>query len=163
MPKFTGFFAVPKFDQTGYRARLEIEVHEAVNKAWRAWLAEFLDIVPVWSGQSVASVKELANLIDADVPITPDSNAPDRRNLGQSQGSASEETGPGKRILTFRTAVPHLLVNEKIDARVFGFRLRNPGPYDFVLKAGMEFQESISGYRLPDPWDYWEYTLEGVG
>lgn len=164
MPKITGFLAKLSFNQAAYESELHKQLEKELYRAWDAWLNVFLDIVPVWTGESVGAILPLANIIGRTVTVSPASSAPGNRSVqGAGQSSAKVNIGGGRASITFTTNIDHLIVNEYIDARIFGFALKKPGPYDFQGMGKLAFLAVASTARIPSPADSLDVKLEGLG
>lgn len=149
--KLTGFFASLNYSAGGAERAINEALEDTLFRAWDAWVTEFIRIVPVWTGQSVGSILPLAEILGRPVSITPSPTAPGGRSaLGASQSSAVIERQPGRRTITYETAIKHLVINEFFDATVFGFNLRRPGPYNFQGQCNAKFLEVVKEARLPD-------------
>jgi hypothetical protein len=150
--KLTGFFAELNFSTAAAEKAITEEVERQVFRAWDAWLTEFIRIVPVWSGASVGTILPVAEKIGRSVSINaPQGQAPgNRSSAGAAASSATLVSKPGLVTIEYRTALMHLLINNAIDARVFGFKLKKPGPYNFDEACGNKFLEVIREARLPD-------------
>ncbi len=141
--KFTGFLVKLTVDDRAEKV-LQAAMRRMVFEAWGAWLDKFLEVVPVWSGESVGSVIKLASLIKKNVSISPAATAPGNfSRRGEAQGDAQLEESRGSVHIIFKTSVKHLIVNEFIDATIFGFRLKRPGPYKFTEQCKEAFVRSI--------------------
>lgn len=150
--KLTGFFAELNFSNAAAEKAITDEVERQVFRAWDAWITEFIRIVPVWSGASVGTILPVAEKIGRSVTITaPQGHAPgDHSGRGAAESSAQLERRPGLVTIEYRTALMHLLINNAIDATVFGFHLKKPGPYNFEVQCANKFLEAIREARLPD-------------
>jgi hypothetical protein len=150
MPRITGQLALPSFNKNAYIDKLNKELRIHLIKCWGAWLDAFLRVVPVWTGESVGSVLPLAAVIGRTVPIAPSPTAPgSRSSQGAAQSSAVMNLEDGKASITYQTNIYHLIINEQFDARIFGFHLINPGPYDFQGKGEKAFMAIASEIILP--------------
>lgn len=149
--KLTGFFAELNFSTNGAIRAIDKHLEEELILCWDVWLTEFLKAVPVWTGESVGSVLPLARIIGRSIPIVPASTAPGNRSgQGAGQSEADLSGGRGKWFITYKTNVAHLIINEYFDARIWGFNLKKPGPYNFQQKAEAGFLRAARTVRLPD-------------
>ena len=157
--KLTGFFAELNFSARAAEKAVNNKVKLDLFRAWDAWVTEFLKIVPVWSGQSVGTILPLAEILSRPVPIdAPKGHAPGNESgKGAAQSSATLSGGNGKWFITYETALKHLIINEQLDATVFGFHLKKPGPYNFQERAGQAFIEAAKEARLPDMTDFFDF------
>ena len=128
-------------------------------RAWDAWLTEFIRIVPVWSGASVGTILPVAEKVGRSITINaPQGHAPGNRSSdGAAASSATLTNRSGIVTIEYRTALMHLLINNEIDARVFGFKLKKPGPYHFDEACANAFLEAISEARLPDLTQFFDF------
>lgn len=157
--KLKGFFAELNFASKAAIKAVDNQVKLDLFRAWDAWVTTFIKIVPVWTGQSVGTILPLANLLSRPVPIdAPKGSAPSNQSsVGAAQSSATLSGGDGRWFITYQTSLRHLIVNEQIDATVFGFHLKNPGPYNFQEQAGNAFIEAAKQSRLPDLTEFFDF------
>lgn len=157
--KFSATFRVARVNLPAYRNALKKVLTEAISEATFAWLNTTTNYIPVWSGASLATFRQLALAVQFQINISPVSNAPNRINLGLTNSSGKVDlsaSADGKVSFTYGTTLAHLIYNEFNNANVapdptlFG-KLLNPGPYDFLGKGQLAFQESVRDVRLPDP------------
>jgi hypothetical protein len=157
--KLTGFFAELNFSRGSAEKAIDDAIEKALFKAWNAWVTEFIRIVPVWSGQSVGTILPLAEILGRVVPINaPQGTAPGNlSSLGAAKSSATLQGGRGKLTITYQTSLEHLIINEQFDARIWGFRLKKPGPYNFQKQCQEKFLETAKEARLPDMTQFIDY------
>ena len=150
--KLTGFFAEVNFSKAAAEKAIMEEVERQVFRAWDAWITEFIRIVPVWSGASVGTILPVAEMIGRNVTINaPQGHAPGNRSSdGVAASTANLTKQRGLVTIEYRTALMHLLINNAIDARVFGFKLKKPGPYNLDEQCANAFLAAIKEARLPD-------------
>jgi hypothetical protein len=157
--RLKGFFAELNFAARAAEKAVDNQVKLDLFRAWDAWVTEFIRIVPVWSGQSVGTILPLAEILSRPVTINaPQGFAPGNQSgRGAAQSSATLSGGGGRWFITYETALKHLIINEQIDATVFGFRLKKPGPYNFQEQAGNAFANAAKEARLPDMTDFIDF------
>lgn len=157
--KLKGFFAELNFSANSAIKAVDNQVKNDLFRAWDAWVTEFIRIVPVWSGQSVGTILPLAEILSRPVTINaPQGHAPgDESGRGAAQSSATLSGGNGRWFITYETALKHLIINEQLDARVFGFRLKRPGPYNFQEQGAKAFADAAKDARLPDLTDFLDF------
>lgn len=137
------------------KREIERSLTETLKEAVRAYLKSILyNVVPVWSGASVATFIKLAASVDHVVNISPKVRS--RINLGStsSTGTLNVDMNRGVISATYSTSLPHLVFNEYSNANAYGYRLRNPGPYGFQIKGADAFSSVASQARLPNPFKY---------
>ncbi len=157
--KLTGFFAELNFSSAAAERAITDEVERQVFRAWDAWVTEFIRIVPVWTGASVGTILPVAEKIGRSVSIAaPQGTAPGNRSSeGAAASTATLVRRNGIVTIEYRTALMHLLVNNAIDARVFGFKLKKPGPYNLDKACANAFLEAIHEARLPDLTKFFDF------
>ncbi len=115
----------------------------------KAWVETAAAVIPQWSGMSRATLKKLGDRVGVPVAAFPVPGPSGRQPPNRvAEGEAQSE---GKLIeksdiygFFYRTSVFHLAVNENNDANErWGFRLTNPGPYNFRLKADLAYFKEI--------------------
>jgi len=99
-----------------YKYDFDIKAAEAATKAAlsglleesaKAFLKATFDHIPVWSGMARASTLPMARYLNLSLQVSKRSDAPDRINLGQSQGAFEFEYGPKVYRMTFISNVFH--------------------------------------------------------
>jgi hypothetical protein len=141
-----------RLDVEAVKKDIERDVTEKLKEAVRAYLRAILfNVIPVWSGASVATFIKLAAQVDQQVTISP--RVRSRIGLGSnlSEGRLEINMGTGIIKAVYSTSLPHLIFNEFNDASSVGIRLRQPGPYDFQGKGSQAFLQVASKVKLPNP------------
>lgn len=154
--KFTGSLVKLKLDINAFKRELEESMKKKVFEAWSAWIDKFVEIVPVWSGASHGTILPLADAIKKTVIIVaPRGSAKhDNSEIGRQKSSAVLTSEPTKVNIEYSTHLFHLFINEYFDARIWGFKLINPGPYNFQGKCGQVATEILAGYQLPNLFEF---------
>lgn len=147
MPRLTGNLLALKISSTLIK-NLDSRWKKINRDGVKAWVETAAAIIPQWSGMSRATLKKLGGRVGVQVAAFPmpgpsGRKPPDRVALGeqQSEGKLIEKLGTYGFI--YSSNVFHLAVNENVDARQFGFRLVQPGPYRFRLKADLAYLREI--------------------
>lgn len=157
-------FQCPSSDFRKYREALHAKLAEALAQAATAWIDTATPpdtanpVIPVWSGASRATFSQLANYIGYVLTYPIADGGPDRISLGESMGSGTFVAGtgdPGIYSFSYETTLPHLNVNERYDARQWGYRLVNPGPYNFVEKGREAVRKVFTEFVMPS----WQQSL----
>lgn len=150
--RLKGFFSELNFSVKGATKAIDDELQRHLFIAWNAWVTEFIRIVPVYTGRSVGTILPLAEILERSITVNAPRNTArsDESRDGASQSSAELVGGNGRWVLSYQTSLRHLLVNEAMDARIFGFHLIKPGPYNFQEQCRAKFLEAAKNARLPD-------------
>jgi hypothetical protein len=157
--RLKGFFAELNIASSAAAKAIDNQVKLDLFRAWDAWVSEFIRIVPVWSGQSVGTILPLAEILSRPVVIdAPQGSAPgNQSSRGAAESSATLSGGRGRWFIEYQTSLKHLIINEQIDATVFGFHLKRPGPYNFQEQAANAFIAAAKEARLPDLTDFIDF------
>jgi hypothetical protein len=110
--KFTGSFITAKIDIAQFKKQLEAHLQKQLREAAGAWLIAAINKVPVWSGMSRASLRELINLTGKSVAIVPVRGVRSRIPEGERFGSVKENTSLNDFSITIVTNVPHYTKQE---------------------------------------------------
>ncbi len=148
---------VPRIDFARYKRDLHERLSAALADGCKVWLTAVVKEstsagLPVWSGASIATFSPLASHIAYVLTMAPEGDAPNRIALGEGHGTGLFEPGTKKQGLytfTYQTTLPHLIINEYNDATQWGFHLKNPGPYNFQVKAEEAFKQFAGSITLP--------------
>jgi hypothetical protein len=151
--KFTGKFQLPELNISKIQRQLDDYLSDLLVESAKAWLEGGVFKVPVWSGAARSTFQELASRVDFAIAISPKSNAPDRRGLGEAEGfgELKIDTKSGVYSFTYATTLDHLIENETTTSSFPG--LITPTPYNFreaALRAWLEVAEkaSLPGFVL---------------
>ena len=142
MPKLTGNLLALKISPT-IIGNLHSRWKEINRDAVKAWVETAAAIIPQWSGMSRATLKKLGDRVGVSVAAFPVPGVSNRVSQGEAQSKGSLIEKLGTYGFRYSTNVFHLAVNENVDARKFGFRLINPGPYRFRLKADTAYLREV--------------------
>lgn len=129
-------------------------VRETIEGAAREWVRAAIDIIPVWSGASRATLQALASAVNVPVPISPKASAPNRIGLGRlySRGGI-EKDGRASYNFYYETSLRYLIANEtqRVKPRTYGLfsRLIEPTPYKF-REAGDKAAQAYIDKRLQE-------------
>ena len=161
--KFKPRFKKPRINTRAYRAALHKEMTRALAEATQNWIRAATEIIPVWSGASVATFLPLLEEIQGatlNLTISPASTAfdgvPDGRSA--SKGSFTADASSGTYTFSYHTDLAHLLYNEVNNANAnpeeagLFARLIHPGPYNFQERANERFRETKP--NLPNPFEF---------
>lgn len=151
-----GNYASFSLDQERATKYISNKLRGVLKVGVEAWVDEFKNTVPVWSGGERAAITQIADY--AGVPVfgpgsvsrvshdTPRGDLSPKINKAarQAEGRASETFSvqedaikTGKLFFRWNSNLPYFNVNERVDARIFGFRLLDPGPY-LIRTRGIE-------------------------
>ena len=156
------------FDPAKASAYIKGRMKALLKLAARAWVEEAKSRVPVWSGAERASLTNVAGY--AGVPVfgpgrhnqvthTEPRGVPNqsgRQQDGQSAESFQfDDSGiNGKVFFRWKTSLFHFRVNEASDARNFGFRLIDPGPYNLKQHCANAVREAIADELKRNPFRF---------
>lgn len=143
MPKFIGTLAEISFNTKKFVNTLDKEANIILVEGIRAWLDTMTSIVPNWSGMSLASLQSLGDKVGVTVNVFSVPGVRNRVAEGRSLGTASVSRGPAVYSFEWKSNVKHFVINEQFDARQWGFRLINPGPYNAISQANDAFTRKI--------------------
>lgn len=142
IPMFTFKSKIAKF-------LLHSQAEKILREAVKAWVKTAEENIPVWSGMSRATLVKLAATVNVNISlfVVPGAQAPkgpgDRSSRGKNQSEGRLILEPGKYGFVYSSSVFHLAVNENVDATVYGFRLRHPGPYHFRAFSDRKFNDTV--------------------
>lgn len=155
--KFTATFVTPTLGLQRWKADLRQDMEDALERGVVAWLNAALAPIPVWSGASHGTFRELAARVNFVLAISPTANGA-RLGLGPAAGQAAStgrlfgNPNKGEYFAEYSTTLRHLVYNEffdgNTDPRVFS-QLRHPTPYSFQIAANNAFRQVASSTRLP--------------
>lgn len=135
-----GVYTLLSFDSRRARADVDAAFREILVKAVKAWISAARDIIPVYSGASLATIVEFAALVNVDIAIVPTENA--EKYVGDGTFKGLAET-PTPRLITvsgrygyfWTTNLAHLRLNETTHVTTAHFKraefLKEPTPYRF--------------------------------
>lgn len=104
--------------------------------------------VPVYSGESRASLAKAAELVGVPIFITPVRDAPNKVASGRAKGDASLKITRSQYSFSIETNVIQLQINDIINVNTAYpqyFRLRQPGPYRLGQKGAAAFEAEVRG------------------
>lgn len=151
MPKMTGEFVKVQLALDSLINDIDNQCREILVDGVKAWVNSVASIVPNWSGMSRASLQPIADKVGITIfasPVRP--GVPNRVAEGRASGSATlhpldDNDVDGKYFFDWQSTVFHFVYNESHNANLVGFHLINPGPYESMRKAEIEF------FRLVTP------------
>lgn len=156
--RFVGNLRTIRVDLNRFRKDLEIELRELIARSAFAWLNAALEPIPIWSGASRSTFADLAARINFQLSVQPDSDAPNRTQLGRQTSTGDLEIDPTVGVAYFRysTTLRHLIFNEfnanpDSDPNVRAPESIEGTPYGFREKARRAWQEVANEARLPIP------------
>lgn len=154
---------VPRVNHESYARHVDTRGRELTSRAIFEYLEVVQDVIPQWSGASLASFTHLANIISAPLVVNAQGWMADRplyaaqRQEDAKSLSEAELTFTGGRYgFRYATALPHLVFNEysnanvEIDPHVWS-ELITPGPYNFQQATQARVIEVLQWFVLPDP------------
>lgn len=129
------------FDTDNFIWALDNEIREIMKEAARQFLKEVMRIVPIYSGESTSLFEYLADYLHVDLGIVPDPESKrDGTYTGYMKGRwSNSDRLPVRRrkdVWQFYYELPedhYINVNEVLNANLYGFHLRKPGPYGAML------------------------------
>ena len=136
-------------------ARLAIALHaETIMKdAILCWVKEAEQIIPAYQGEARGSIQPAADIVNYTVKdwgqVFNTAQRDNRKPLwdqGASKSSADLQISRlrGEYIFKWQSTVYHLAVNENANVNhQMGYRLINPGAYDFRSQANAEFERCL--------------------
>lgn len=147
MAGFKGTLNDISFDGKIARKLLEAKSFEIVKAAIIEWINVAEQIIPIWSGESRGTLIAVGELVGHQVSGIGTTSGlrkpPNRWRDGEKQTRTSLVFKRAKWTFLYQHQVPQLEVNEDHDARQWGFRLINPGPYNFINQANEAFDARI--------------------
>lgn len=120
-----------------------------LKECTKVWVKTAENIIPSWSGMSRGTLVKLGAQVGVNISLFVDSGAlppkgpGDRSKLGEQQSQGRLVIERGRYGFVYASNVFHLAVNENADATIYGFRLRQPGPYQFRQAADNAFNDSL--------------------
>ncbi len=147
--RFTGRLIAPRFDLDANRKKLDEACRQAIAAAIREFLTAALARIPTWSGASRATFVKLAATVGDSVPISP--VVPSQESLGISESDGMLTIEGATYVFHYETTLKRLNVNEVADATAFGFRLKNPGPYESLPAAVAAALHALEDFSYPSP------------
>ena len=144
MPKLTGSLGLVELDIAAFEAALDQKLTKILVEGTAEWVRTVSAILPNWSGESRASLRPIADLVNIPIFASAVAGAPDRVSKGESEGFGELHLGPGQYFFEWRSQVFHLAYNELNDANAVGFHLRNPGPYQSQRQAEQSFFKTVN-------------------
>lgn len=152
MPKLTGSLGFVNLDIAAINASLDQKLTKILIEGTVEWVRTVSAIIPNWSGMSRASLRPIAELVNIPIFASAVAGAPDRTGEGEAAGSGELHAGPGQYFFSWKSNVFHLAYNEKNNANLVGFHLRNPGPYESMRQAQQSFYRTVNPkLRALDP------------
>lgn len=146
MPRFTTTLSLIKLDLKAAEAALHREIIEILKAGVKAWVERATSVIPNWSGASREVFREIGDAVGASFnsgPVNRPWHVPDRRGLGRASSDYRLNlSGP---IYEFEHTnnLPHLQINEQFDATQWGFKLLQPGPYNYREQAKRAYQNEV--------------------
>lgn len=144
MPRMTSDLALLQLDSASLLEALDENLHKILVEGTVEWVRTVAAILPNWSGESRASLKPIADLVNVPIFVTTVPGAPNRQAQGLAAGFAELRTTDGIYTFEWRSDVFHLAYNEANNANLVGFHLRNPGPYNSQRQAEQSFFLTIN-------------------
>lgn len=159
----------PTIDMASYRKALINHFDYHLEQGIRRYIkAIAFNVVPVWSGASVATFLKLAALADYSLSVTPRTSR-GRISLGKSSSGADIQMNGnrGQFHFLYETSLPHLVFNEYNNANMGGdprvySKLIQPGPYGFQNIGKAVFLSYAKSVRMPNPYKYMRLHKESV-
>lgn len=164
----------PRIQHSSYEKAMEKLGREVLSQAVFEYIVTVQGIVPIWTGASITTLSELANLIGMPIIVSATGSAALRPNLVNSNQSKAKATsggslknGGGVYSFSYHTALPHLVYNEYNNANVdrppeLFSQLKNPGPYNFQAATTSAVLVVLKQFHLPDPRDHTKITKVSI-
>lgn len=141
MALIKGIFRTLRLNKRAIEREINATLTDALHLGTRAFVAEIAARVPAWTGESLGSLKPLADLVGHPLLINVSATAPfNAISLGASQGAAQLREGPDVWAMSWRSRVDHFAFNELNNANLVGFHLIRPGPYHSIPAGGTAFR-----------------------
>jgi len=164
MPKLAISYQERRFNLDKLTQHMEEHARATMREAARVFLRTVIPLIPVWTGEAVGSLAPVAAELHVAIPSTPNPDAPyNGFNLGWTQTIRSEpfiiKEGPNKFSFTIGSAVPHFNINDRFDVSRWGFKLRNPTPWNAFQTGTDAMSEYLKNRGLgdfPSILDYFE-------
>ena len=147
MPRLTGTLSLVKLDLKAAQAALDRQLTEILKAGVKAWVERATSIIPVWSGASREVFRGIGDAVGASFDSTPVSrpwHVPNRQGLGRSVSDYSINTaGPIYSFTHSHDEDFYLTFNELADMTTKGFRLLQPGPYNWRAQAKRAYENEV--------------------
>lgn len=144
MPKLTGSLGFLQLDNAALVAALDQKLKKILIQGTTEWVRTVSAILPNWSGESRASLRPIAELVNVPIFASAVAGAPDRVSKGEAEGSGKLISESGIYAFEWQSRVFHLAYNELNNANEVGFHLRNPGPYFSMRQAQQSFFSTVN-------------------
>jgi hypothetical protein len=133
---------------------IDAYVKNAIEEGARLWIRAAMEIIPVWSGASRATLQSLASAVDEHIEIDVRHDAPDRIAMGRLHGHGGvDTTGPGSWRFTYSTTLYHTMINEtqRVAPGTHGLRgaLLKPTPWHFREAGNKVVQAYFKTLEIP--------------
>lgn len=167
MPRLYGRLSHIRFHQNKWTREFEKQIGILMRQAARAWLREVALQVPVWTGMAKGSVAfargpggHLARYLNVSIPIIPTHYVKGKNPLaGGRMGRYSFTNARHVWRFTFRTDVPHFILNEFYSTPVGPqYKAR---PWNIFPAANEIFQQTLRSEikrRLPKIKSYIDFV-----
>lgn len=142
--RFKGQFLGARIDTRMYQQQLEEAMAEALRESANAWLRAVVGKIPLWSGMARASLLELRELVSGQIIFSP-LKAKSRVPKGRALGTAVQEIGDGKAVITITTNVPHYNILETQSGT------SPTAPWRSLQAGAAAFWESAKSFRPMSP------------
>ena len=156
MFKIKARLTAPRINWPKYLGELQRQLMDQLTFASVEWVQAATDIIPIWSGASVATFIHLAYAASYQMPMpSPVAGAPNRVAMGLAHGGGhfDANAAAGHFSFTYWTNLDHLIFNEYNNANEYGYKLHDPGPYDFQNKSNAAATQVLVSPTLPDVFD----------
>ncbi len=129
-----------------FTKRLDRDLQRLIRQAARAWLREIITRIPIWSGETLGSIKfaqgtdgNLARFLNVSIPINAPYPRPNKNEqTGGTQGQYNFSYARNVYSFFFRSDVVQFILNE--------FTVANSptSPWDSLIYAQIAFENYIA-------------------
>jgi hypothetical protein len=131
------------FDSRKAKGEMHRRFIEILEASIRSWVEAAEAIIPVWTGESRATLVRLAAEVGIKISgLQPSATAPrDGTSDGYAKSTGKKTVVPGRYGFTYTSTVFQLIQNEQFPAPPY-LKLIHPTPYNFRAQADAAFQKT---------------------
>lgn len=164
MPKLQLVYQERRFNLDKLTRHMEEHAKATMREAARVFLRTVIPLIPVWTGEAVGSLAPIAAELHVAIPSSPNPDAPyNGFSLGMTQTIRTEpfikKESQNRYTFTIGSTVPHFNINDRFDVSRWGFKLRNPTPWNSFqigTDAMLEYFRGRGMDGFPTLLDYFE-------
>lgn len=115
------------------KSKLRAAQEKLIFQAFTDYIRAMIEFIPIYSGESRASLIPAAKLVNLPVFIRPAPGVSSKVQSGISQGRADIDLSRRKKVFTIQSDVLQLTINDIMNVNERFpkfFRLKQPGPYN---------------------------------